>query len=68
MSTPAARWNRRIALGAPREGLEKVDEGTRLSLGLSKNPEEILSAGIFQQPIRGEAELQTLFEEVRAGL
>ena len=36
--------------------------------GLSANPEEILSAGIFQVPIGNEPVLQAMFEEVKAGL
>jgi spermidine/putrescine transport system substrate-binding protein len=36
------------------------------SLGLTPNPAEVLSAGILQSPIKGEAELQRMFEEVKA--
>ena len=36
--------------------------------GLSRNPEEILTAGIFQEPIGNEPALQAMFEEVKAGL
>lgn len=38
------------------------------ALGLSKNPDDILSGGVFQQPIKGEARLQEMFDEVKAGL
>ena len=47
---------------------ELVSESILLDRGLSKNPEEILSAGIFQEPIGNEAALQAMFEEVKAGL
>lgn len=46
---------------------DMIDEATLTALGLSKNPEEILSAGIYQQPIAGQGALQALFEEVKSG-
>ena len=36
--------------------------------GLSKNPDELLNSGIFQEPIGNEPVLQGLFEEIKAGL
>lgn len=54
--------------GATYGGFELVDEETLKSLGLSKNPEDILSAGVYQQPIKGEPALQSLFEEVKVGI
>ena len=36
--------------------------------GLTRNPDELLNAGIFQAPIGNEPELQEMFEEVKAGL
>lgn len=45
-----------------------VPEHLLLERGLSSNPEEILSAGIFQEPIGNEAVLQGMFEEIKAGL
>ena len=36
--------------------------------GLTKNPEELLNSGIFQEPIGNEPVLQALFEEIKAGL
>ena len=36
--------------------------------GLSKNPDELLNSGIFQEPIGNEPVLQALFEEIKAGL
>ena len=47
---------------------ELVPEHLLLERGLSSNPEEILSAGIFQEPIGNEAVLQGMFEEIKAGL
>lgn len=47
---------------------ELVSEEILRDRGLSSNPEEILSAGIFQEPIKNEAVLQAMFEEVKAGL
>ena len=52
---------------ATKSAFDLVDEETLASLGLSKNPEEILSAGIYQLSIKGQTELQALFEEVKAG-
>ena len=46
---------------------ELVPEQYLTERGLSSNPEEILSAGIFQEPIGNEAVLQEMFEEVKAG-
>ena len=45
-----------------------VPEGLLKERGLSKDPEAILSAGIFQEPIANEAVLQAMFEEIKAGL
>ena len=45
-----------------------VPEGLLQERGLSKDPEAILSAGIFQEPIANEAVLQAMFEEIKAGL
>ncbi len=53
---------------ATQSAFELVSEDVLAALGLSKNPQEILAAGIYQQPIQGESDLQTLFEEVKAGL
>jgi spermidine/putrescine transport system substrate-binding protein len=36
------------------------------ALGLSPNPEAVLSKGILQSPIKGEERLQRMFEEVKA--
>ena len=45
-----------------------VPEGELVERGLSADPDETLSAGIFQVPIKNEATLQAMFEEVKAGL
>ena len=37
-------------------------------LGFSTNAEKMLASGIFQEPIANEPALQTMFEEVKAGL
>ena len=37
-------------------------------LGFSTNAEQMLASGIFQEPIANEPVLQTMFEEVKAGL
>ena len=47
---------------------ELVPEGELVERGLSADPDETLSAGIFQVPIKNEATLQAMFEEVKAGL
>ena len=45
-----------------------VPESLLQERGLSKDPEAILNAGIFQEPIANEAVLQAMFEEIKAGL
>ncbi len=54
--------------GSTKAGFEQMDEALLLELGLSKNPDEILSAGIYQLPITNEAKVQEMFDEVKAGL
>lgn len=54
--------------GSTNGGFELVDEATLASVGLSKNPDEILLAGIYQRPIKGEQKLQELFEAIKAGI
>ncbi len=49
-------------------GFDMVDEATLAELGLSKTPDDILSAGSFQEEIQNEAGLQAMFDEVKAGL
>jgi spermidine/putrescine transport system substrate-binding protein len=52
---------------ANRKAFELVDEATLADRGLTKNPEDRLNSGIFQEPIGNEPELQTMFEEVKTG-
>ncbi len=50
------------------EAFDAVDSDLLSELGLSKNPDDILNAGIFQSEIQGEGALQEMFDEVKAGL
>ncbi len=52
---------------ANKKAYDMVDEQDLLDRGLSKDPDSIISAGIFQEPIMNEPALQTMFEEVKAG-
>jgi spermidine/putrescine transport system substrate-binding protein len=45
-----------------------VDAETLAKRGLTKNPDDLLTSGIFQAPIGNEPVLQTMFEEVKAGV
>ncbi len=45
-----------------------VSEEDLAARGFSRNPDDLLDAGIFQEPIGNEAELQAMFEEVKAGM
>jgi spermidine/putrescine transport system substrate-binding protein len=45
-----------------------VSEQDLLDRGLTRNPDDLLSAGVFQEPIGNEPELQEMFEQVKAGL
>ncbi|MEM7121752.1 MAG: extracellular solute-binding protein [Pseudomonadota bacterium] len=47
---------------------EMIDEELLLGYGLAKNPDEVLSKGIFQEEMKQEARLQEMFEEVKAGM
>lgn len=49
-------------------GFDLVDEATLAELGLSRNPEEYLANGIYQESIEPEDKLQAMFDEVKAGL
>ncbi len=53
---------------ANQKAYELVDEATLAERGLSRNPDELLGAGIYQVAIKNEAVLQGMFEEVKAGL
>nr|VFJ78605.1 MAG: spermidine/putrescine transport system substrate-binding protein [Candidatus Kentron sp. FW] len=53
---------------ATHEAFDAVDDATLKKLGLTRDPEEFLAAGIFQRPIKNEKGLQNMFDEVKAGL
>ena len=44
-----------------------VTEEQLAARGLSNDPDALINSGIFQEPIGNEPELQTMFEEVKAG-
>ena len=46
---------------------DNVTDDELKARGLTNNPDELISSGIFQEPIGNEPELQTMFEEVKAG-
>jgi spermidine/putrescine transport system substrate-binding protein len=46
---------------------EMISDDDLAARGLSRTPNAIISAGIFQEPIVNEPELQSMFEEVKAG-
>jgi spermidine/putrescine transport system substrate-binding protein len=54
--------------GATKTGFERIDDKTLTELGLSKNPDEYLKKGIFQEPIQNQAKLEAMFNEVKASL
>ncbi len=47
---------------------DEVSEDQLAERGLSKNPDDLLSTGIFQVAMNPEAQIQTMFEEVKAGM
>ncbi len=47
---------------------EKVTDEQLAERGLSKNPDDLLSTGIFQVTMTPQQEIQIMFEEVKAGL
>ena len=51
------------------KAFEQVDPETLADLGfVSSNPDDMLSSGIFQVAMANEADLQEMFDEVKAGL
>ncbi|MDH3688098.1 MAG: extracellular solute-binding protein [Gammaproteobacteria bacterium] len=50
------------------KAFDLVSEEELAERGLSRNPDEVLSSGIFQEPIGNEPALQAMFEEVKAGM
>jgi spermidine/putrescine transport system substrate-binding protein len=62
-------WIKNLGMGhSNRKAFDRVTEDELAKRGLSRNPEEYLNSGIFQTTIRNEAELQGIFEAVKAGL
>ena len=53
---------------ANQRAFDLVSDEDLAERGLSKNPDELLNSGIFQEPIGNEPVLQALFEEIKAGL
>lgn len=53
---------------ANQKSYDLVTDDQLAERGLSRNPDDLLSAGIFQKPIGNEPALQEMFEEVKAGL
>jgi len=47
---------------------ETVDDDTLAAAGLGRDPDAVLAKGIFQSEMKQEAELQIMFEEVKAGM
>ncbi|MDH3473118.1 MAG: extracellular solute-binding protein [Rhodospirillales bacterium] len=53
---------------ANRKAYQIVSAEELAERGLTANPDDLLSTGIFQKPITNEPALQAMFEEVKAGL
>ncbi len=70
LATPSRVWEiENFGYGvSTQEAFEAVGDEKLQALGLSKNPEQALAAGIFQKPIVNEKGLQEMFDEVKAGL
>ena len=54
--------------GSTSAGFDLIDDATLAGLGLPRDPAELLASGIFQKPMTNEPEVQTMFEEVKAGV
>lgn len=52
---------------ANKKAFELLSDEDLAARGLTRNPEDRLNSGIFQEPIGNEPELQTMFEEVKTG-
>ncbi len=52
---------------ANKKAYDLVSDADLATRGLTKNPQDLLTSGIFQEPIGNEPKLQEMFEEVRAG-
>lgn len=53
---------------ANQKAFDLVTDDELAQRGLTRNPDDLLTSGIFQAPIGNEPELQEMFEEVKAGL
>ena len=53
---------------ANQKAYDLLSEDELAERGLTRNPDDLLTSGIFQEPIGNEPELQEMFEEVKAGL
>lgn len=53
---------------ANKKAFAAISDADLAQRGLTKNPDDLLTSGIFQEPIGNEPQLQEMFEEVRAGL
>ena len=49
------------------KAFDLVSEEDLASRGFTRDPEALLSSGIFQEPIKNESVLETMFEEIKAG-
>lgn len=64
-----AFWIMNFGMGhSNRKAFDLVPEEELTKRGLARDPEPIIRSGIFQATIRNEAELQQMFEAVKAGL
>ncbi|MSP84100.1 MAG: extracellular solute-binding protein [Alphaproteobacteria bacterium] len=53
---------------ATKGGFDGVSDEVLASLGLPRDPGPLLASGIFQAPMANESAVQTMFEEVKAGV
>ena len=70
MSPEAGAYEmRELGFGvANQKAFDLLSEEELSERGLTRNPDDLLSSGSFQEPIGNERELQEMFEEVKAGL
>ncbi len=61
-------WIMNFGMGhSNKKAFERVPESELAMRGLPKDPTDYLKSGIFQATIHNEPELQTMFEEIKAG-
>ncbi len=70
LSPEAGAWEiREFGYGhANQKAFNLVTDDELAQRGLTRNPDDLLTSGIFQAPIGNEPQLQEMFEEVKAGL